>query len=131
MINLLRHCKYHCAVCDLHFTSLAGFDAHKPGLCRDKPKDSRGVEYVQVEGVCDLTKGSIGKSLPVMIWRNNSEKPVETIKGRSGGITLLSPEDAPTVECKPLELILCAICNLPVPRSGKRGRPRKIHEACR
>lgn len=53
-------------------------------------------------------RSEVGKVIPPV----RQEKPLE---GHTGA----------------LESIVCSVCSVEVPRSGKRGRPRTIHKECR
>lgn len=150
----MRHCKYHCAVCDAHFTSLSAFDAHhrvttsmnaqgardRYTTCLVVPKNTPKTEWVAVEGVCSLTKGSIGAKLPCMIWRDsvsdtrfNSEIPQGPMINDSAGVGVIPPlsdiVSSETFGRKPTA-VLCRVCREPIPPSGRRGRPRLTHAEC-
>lgn len=62
-------CTFHCAVCDLHSSSLEAFDAHrKNGSCSKRPRDTETRNYIVRDGICNLTKGPIGGALPAEVW---------------------------------------------------------------
>lgn len=62
-------CTFHCAVCDLHSSSLEAFDAHRRGgKCRQRPHDTKTRSYIVRDGICNLTKGHIGDELPAEVW---------------------------------------------------------------
>lgn len=156
---MTRHCKYHCAVCDAHFTSLAGFDAHRPSIagCREAPKNGSAGKFPQweaVPGVCDLTKGHIGQSVPCLIWRDtindsdSSKNKLQALNGSGKVIPPLSSKDRSTVNPRTSTGIVaaqhhlaktvrsnrvdnpCRVCGKNIEPTGKRGRPRTKHEEC-
>lgn len=62
-------CTYHCASCDLHFSSLVAFDAHRPeGGCLSRPRDAKSLTFIGRPGICNLTKGQIGGQVPAEVW---------------------------------------------------------------
>lgn len=150
----MRHCKYHCAVCDAHFTSLSAFDAHhrvttsmnaqgardRYTTCLVVPKNTPKTEWVAVEGVCSLTKGSIGAKLPCMIWRDSVSDTrfnSEISQSDSKDEIIQHEESHRPPSQSPLEStwrtstgVLCRVCGEPIPPSGRRGRPRLTHTEC-
>ena len=72
-------CTYHCASCDLHFSSLVAFDAHRPdGGCLSRPKDVKKLKFTARQGICNLTKGAIGRELPGLVWGQPGIRPSDT-----------------------------------------------------
>lgn len=144
-------------MCDAHFTSLSAFEAHhrvvngksadgvksRYTTCLTAPKNSAKTEWVAVEGVCSLTKGSIGSKLPCMLWRNsiddtrfNSEIPRKPQNNNIDGVgvipSVIDKDPSETFGRKPTEVsaIMCRVCGEPITPSGRRGRPRKTHVEC-
>lgn len=46
------HCVYHCSACDLHFASLAAFDAHRVGPASDRHCDPSKLVPQFTDGTC-------------------------------------------------------------------------------
>lgn len=139
-----KRCRYHCAVCDAHFTSLAGFDAHKPSVygCRTEPRNTELTEYIQVPGTCDLTKGKIGQGIECSIWKNAREDT--RFHQNKSKLDLIPDEVSPYPACEsPLESVggtsesivatlnECRVCGKTIQPTHRRGRPRRTHLECR
>jgi hypothetical protein len=67
----MRHCTNHCRGCDRHFTSLEGFDAHKPHWPGRKGRESCGepedAGLVELIGSCEISDPDSPKTA-ISLW---------------------------------------------------------------
>lgn len=75
-------CRFHCTLCEGHYSSLAAFDAHKRGVgsvsCLAAPAvpGSGRNAWQGRGGVCSLTSGKIGETVTAHVWGGVGEYPV-------------------------------------------------------